>query len=132
MQEETLVIDTIAPKEKPVKIGGQDYVIVEANGRASAEHRNLIMDNAVWKDGQIQSIRQIASAEIKLLSHTLLKCETDEAGLPIRTPVPAEVIGSWPGKVITKLFEAAKKLSGLDETPKNQESSSGQSGSTDG
>jgi hypothetical protein len=127
-----IVIESVACLEVPVTIGGQEYVIVEANGDAACEHRNAMLDNAVFENGEVKAVKKLASLELLLLSRVLYKVETDEEGKPIRKLVPRATIEKWPGRVVTQLYKAAKEISALDEEAKNEESPSEPSGSTAG
>lgn len=132
MSLEPIVIDSIVPQEIPVKIGGQDYLLVEANGEASCAYRNMMLDNAVFENGVVKQIKNLANLEIFLLSKTLFKVEQDEQGQPKRVPVPTAVLQTWPGRLVTILHTRAKELSELEEQPKNHESPSEPMNSTAG
>lgn len=121
----------------PLNVGGERYLLVEADGAAGTEYRNAgakgIKFNA---QGKPCGIDNIIDAQLVLVSKCLFKLtkENNEASslkswidptdstAYFRQPVNIERIRSWPDRITQALFEKARDLSGMkdeNETAKN-------------
>jgi len=108
--KEPMVFEDLALIEVPVTIGGQQYVLREANGDAACKFQNARVARYEYNDeGKLVKLRDMADLEPILVSLCLFKQED-------MSPVPEAVIRSWPGKIQGKLYDRAKEISGLDET----------------
>jgi hypothetical protein len=113
-----ITFDDPTPATCDVTIGRTKYTLHEADGTASVEYRNAMLDaTELGEDGRPARLRGLASADPVLLS----RCLRDENG----AVVPVETILGWKSRVYRQLVEWVKDVSGLlDEArPKNEEKS---------
>jgi len=112
----------------PVTYKGQRYILTEAFGDAVAQWRNAQLAGTTMHqtgDSEDKTIRLggMADSEPLLVSLCLFNPGPD-GRLPInahgnvdsRNRVPLSVVRGWPNRVVGKLFETVKKISGLDQT----------------
>lgn len=110
-----LVFEDLNLIEEPVTIAGTKYLLREANGAAACAWRNAqLACTKLGPDGTTIGIGNIADTEPLLVSLCLFVAETGKT-------VPLPVVRSWPDRVIKRLAERAKEISGLNETD-NKES----------
>jgi hypothetical protein len=116
------VFDDITRKEAPVRVGGKQYVLLEANGDAAFRWRNACAKAAKMSSGKVVGVGDIADTEALLVSMCLY--ETDEKGMWRQMPdgspdpkyqVPVQVIRSWPYRCIKPLFDWVRENSALEE-----------------
>ena len=115
---EDLNFDDPTPASCDVTIGGMKYTLHEADGTASVEYRNAMLDaTELGDDGKPTRLHGLASADPVLVSRCL---RSGDGAL-----VPVDVILGWKSKVYRHLAEWIKEASGLlDEArPKNAEKS---------
>ncbi len=108
---EPLDFSDISPIEIPVTGPDQrSYVLKEASGEAAAKYRNAILGcTRLSPEGKVSSVQGVASVEALLVASCLYN---DKGSL-----VQRSVIDKWPSRVVKKLFEKAKEISELDESP---------------
>lgn len=95
-------------KEIPVKIDDKDYILRELDGKQKGKYLNKMGSRIVLNEkGQVSSFKDYTGLESSLLS----ECIYDSDG----KLVPASVMDTWPSTVLTKLFDVAQELSGLNE-----------------
>jgi len=102
--------------ERPVKIGGEDYVVLELDGR----ERDIYLNNVsarmrVDKDGKPSGVKNFTGLQSSLLALATRKIVDGE-----KKPVPEKEIQAWPSKVQSKLFDIAKELSDLGDEKKDE------------
>ena len=84
------------------------YTLREPTSKVSKTHRNAILKaSKLGPDGRVVGIDGLASVESPFIS----ACLWDESGL---NP-PVALIESWPDRVVSKLYEKIKELSGETE-----------------
>ena len=95
-------------KEVPVTIDGVAYVMRELDGRQKGKYLNKMGGRIVLNNkGEVSSFKDYAGLESTLLE--LCVYDSDNK------LVPASVMDLWPSTMLTKLFNAAQELSGLNE-----------------
>lgn len=112
---DALEFNSSDPIEVPVKIGSDDYVLVEASGEAATKYRDAqIACTVLGPNGKVKGMKGIAELEPMLVSMCLHKVVNG-----VREPktVPAERIKSWPARIQKGLFKKAKDISELTEAP---------------
>mgnify|MGYP001233653462 CR=1 FL=1 len=115
---EDINFDDPTPASCDVTIGGQKYTLREADGTASVEYRNAMLDaTELGEGGRPVRLHGFASADPALVS----RCLRDPAG----NLVPIAVILSWKAEVYTRMADWVKDVSGMivEARPKNGEKS---------
>jgi hypothetical protein len=115
---EPIVWDDLTPREVPVKLGGDDYVLVEATAEeAKAWRANNMQSLQMEETGKGKNRKsksafnsRIADSHILLVSLCLRKIEGG-----VRLRVPADKIRTWRNPVVEELFKRAQQISELDE-----------------
>lgn len=112
-----LDFNDLEPTQLPVRIGGKDYALCEANGAAATKYRNESLRRMKIRDGKATDVGDLGDLEPLLVSLCLYEAtlEGDQVVEVSKTKVPIATIASWPARVQKRLFEEAKKISGLDE-----------------
>jgi hypothetical protein len=106
------------PAVRDVTIGGARYAVHEADGTASVEYRNAMLDaTELGVDGRPCRLHGLASADPVLVS----RCLRDEKG----APVPLATILGWRAEIYSRLAAWIKDVSGIlsEGSPKNEETS---------
>ena len=112
---EDMNFDDPTPAVRQVRILGAQYTLHEADGNASVEYRNAMLDaTELGEGGRPVRLRGFASADPMLVS----RCLRDPAG----NFVPIAVILSWKAEVYARMAEWVKEVSGINAegTPKNE------------
>jgi hypothetical protein len=127
----------ITEQSCPVKLSGERYLIVEADGSAGTEYRNAAAKGIKFNpQGKPSGVDGIADAQLILVGKCLFKLvkdnnekktlisytdlETNE--VLFRQPVHPEYVRGLPDRISQKLFDKASELSGMNnekETAKN-------------
>ena len=95
-------------KEESVVLDDKDYTLRELDGLQKGKYLNSMGGRLIMnEEGKVSGFKDFAGLESSLLS----LCLYDSEG----KTVPAAKIQSWPSSVLSKLFEAAQVLSGLNE-----------------
>lgn len=96
---------------REVSIVGPDkkhYILREPTSKVSKAHRNAILKaSKLGPNGRVVGVDGLASVEVPYVAG----CLWDENKL---NP-PAALLESWPERVVSKLYEKAKELSGETE-----------------
>lgn len=96
-------------KELPVVIDKENYTLRELDGQQKGKYLNQMGSRIeLGADGKVSGFKDYAGLESTLLSLCLYNAEG--------VPVSKNVIDSWPSSMLTRLFDAAQELSGLNET----------------
>lgn len=113
-----LIIDDVAPRERPTKIGGVDHVIVEAPASVIRQYRNLIIRQSEYgPDGSIKRILDDQGIGEFLVSECLYALNNGT-----RTKVSRDVIDKMRNPVVQQLYEACRELAQIGEyAPKTEE-----------
>lgn len=107
-----LIFDDISLAEKPVSIAGQSYILRAANGDVAAQYKNKASSlYRVNQDTKETFVTGAGDLEPFLVSLCLFKVTGENS----YEKVHINHVKKFPGHVITKLFNAAKKLGGLEE-----------------
>lgn len=102
-------------KTIPVRFRGRDYVLREATAEAAARYRNAFFQCGKMVDGKVVGMEGMADLEHLLVSLCLLETADGQT-------VPKEEVATWPSRIVKKLFNAAKRMSDLDEEEDTVES----------
>lgn len=106
---EEMNFDDLSEIVIPVSIKGKKYILVEADGDATAKYKNKMLSCSKFAEGKMTSVQGMADIEPYLLSLCMFVVRNDR-----RFPVAEGVVRSWPGKVIKKLYTKAREISELD------------------
>lgn len=110
--ENDLVFEDISLAEMPVKIGPFNYILRAANGDVAAKYKNMASSlYRVNQDTKETFITGAGDLEPYLVSLCLFKV----LGIDQYETVHIAHVKNFPAKTVTKLFNAAKKLGGLEE-----------------
>lgn len=111
MSQQELVYD-LTPVEIPVKIGGKNYILREADGAAAVQYRNAMLScTQIGTDGKPSSVKGMAGTEPLLVSLCLLTNEPSET----RRAVMIDEVKAWPYRIQKGLYDKAKEISELEE-----------------
>ena len=101
-----IVFPSILPKEIPVTLGTEQFVLKQATAGASTKYRDAFLRATKMDDGKLKGFDGMAATEIYLISMCLFRRFPNGDVL-----VSRDVIESWPGEVQKPLFEAIKRIS---------------------
>jgi len=105
---EPLSFDLILAK-RDVTIGGEQFVLKELDGVGRDAYLNDVGHRVrIDKDGKAAGVKNFKGMQAALLTMSLRKVVGGK-----EQAVSLDEIQSWPAKVISKLFDAAKELSDL-------------------
>ncbi len=105
--------DQHPPIRIPIKYEGNDYILREATEQVQRDYQNLgIRLSKQVQDGKISSVEGLGDLQSHLVSGCLFKI--DDKGKEI--PVKKQELFTWTGKIVKKLFEKAKEISGIAST----------------
>lgn len=115
---EPIVWEDLTPREAPVKIAKEDYVLVEATAAEAKAWRANFMQSIRMRDtgGKKRESTstfdaRIADSHVILVSICLRKIELDGT----RSRVPMDKISGWPNPLVETLFKRAELLSNLQD-----------------
>ncbi len=118
MTDHDLIFEDITPKEVPVQIAGEHYVLREATEATVTTYRDSAAKCMSMDAKDTKTITgSVTGANALLVS----LCLFDSGNIL----VPVETIRSWPARVVKPLFEKAYEMAGLkddeddDDTAKN-------------
>lgn len=97
--------------ELPVKIDGDDYVLVEASAEAAKKFKDHVIASTKFEKGKPSGVKDLAASETLLLSECLFKVDGVN-----RSQVHTSTLLNWPNRVTNALFEKAKRISALNES----------------
>mgnify|MGYP001584237238 CR=1 FL=1 len=120
-----ITFDDPTPATCDVTIGRTKYTLHEADGTASVEYRNAMLDaTELGDDGKPRRLHGFASSDPVLVS----RCLRDAQG----QLVPVATILGWKAEVYQRLAEWIKEASGMnaEARPKNAEKSTGDGSSS--
>jgi hypothetical protein len=112
-----LEFDSPLPREKQVRIGSEDYVLLEGTAAVVKDHRNAMGNAAELNDeGKVKRIKGFAEIRIKLVVECIRKVENGE-----RKRVSQAVVESWPSRIVEACYDACEELTGIGEhAPKTE------------
>lgn len=125
VEEETeFVWESLALKEFPVKIAGEQYVLVETSAEDARKWRannlqsltSLEKGKGKNRESRVSFLETLATSQLLLVSLCLYKVTDDK-----RVRVSREVISKWPNELVRQLFVRAQKLSGLRDLDEEDE-----------
>lgn len=105
-----LNLDDLEPITINTQYLGRSYVIKEASGDVVARWKNMMAKEVRMRDGSVVGLNNVADFEPILVSMCLFENTGSQ-----EKPVPVVVIRSWPNRVVTRIFETVKSISGLDD-----------------
>ena len=117
-------LGTLEPVEVSVTIGGKPYVLREASAADAAAFKNAAMSSARLDDGKVVGIGKAADAEAVLVGRCLHSLQEGGAW----KPVGESLVKTWPARITAKLYDRARKISGLDESADNPGDAPGKGG----
>lgn len=95
----------------PVKINGEQYLLVELDGRERDHYLNSLGNRVrIGPNGQPTGMKTFDGLQASLVAASLRKV-VDGA----REQVDAATVQKWPARVVDALFKEAQRLSALDE-----------------
>lgn len=94
------------------KIGGQPYIIVEANGETATLYQSKILSGVTMTEGKIEGMSGVALGQLYLVSQCLKKLDAD--GVPCAVSI--ETVKAWPNRIVKPIYEKIRELSDLVET----------------
>lgn len=120
-----IVWDDLTPREVPVKLAGQNYVLCEATAEeAKAWRANsmqaLQMEETGKGKGRVSKSAfnsRIADSHILLVSLCLKRLEADGS----KRRVTIEEIRGWRNPVVESLFKRAQEISDLDDEDEDED-----------
>lgn len=99
---------TLERQERPVTISGQTYVLIELDGKQRDNYLNGIGQRLRHTpDGKPAGLKSFDGLQASLIALTM----RDSAG----KAVPIDVIQSWPARVVSKIYDAAREMNGLGD-----------------
>lgn len=99
----------------PVRIGGDRYLLVEANSETATVYRSLILKSASMKEGRVEGMQGVAEAEPYLVSSCLFKIVVKD-NVEVREAVKLATVKKWPSRVVKPLFNKLMEISDLRES----------------
>lgn len=107
---EQLQLDPL-PREVGVTMGSQRYVLRETTMAAAIAYRKAVAE--MLSDGNGKPSSNFSELEPYLVSLCLFS--VSDAG--VASPVPIELVKTWPSREVGRLFRKARDLSQLDTMP---------------
>ena len=117
MSESKKLVFDLDFKKIPVGIGGEDYVLVELDGRERDKYLNTLTGRLkTGTDGKSQGVKNFEGLQSSLLSKSLKKIvDGMEVG------VTEIIIQGWPARVQATLYDEARELSALGDEKKKKD-----------
>ena len=103
---EIIRIPVVGPDKK-------SYILCEGSGDTVAKYNNARARCAKYKDGGLAGVEGAGDLEMLLVSMCLWNDKGDGTPDP-QKPVAYSVLRSWPGSVIHRLFDEAKRITEID------------------
>jgi len=98
----------LEPTSVPFTYQGQNYLLKEATGDTVRRFNNERARRLTYgENGNVTSIQDMGDLEIKLLSMCITTAEGNK--------LPESVIGSWPSRMVSKLYVTAQEISYMIE-----------------
>lgn len=107
----SLDYEDLPPVTIPVNYRGKKYILHQADEGMACTFRNAQARAARMTDGKVTGVDGIADVEPLLVSLCLKEVYKDDGST---RAVPVSTIKSWDPKVVSDLFDWAKKISHLD------------------
>jgi len=117
MSESKKLIFNLDFKKIPVEIGGEEYVLVELDGRERDKYLNTLTGRLrTGADGKSQGVKNFEGLQSSLLSKSLRKIvDGMEVG------VTEVTIQGWPARIQATLYDEARALSALGDEKKKKD-----------
>lgn len=101
----------------PLKIQGEDYVLVEADEDSAKRYKNAAMRSTKFgAEGKPSGVDGLADIEPMFVSMCLFKLDAVQN----RHPVPLKTILSWPHRIIDPMYRKARELSGMKDDDESE------------
>jgi len=116
--EDLLVFESLSLAQRPVKIEGKDYILLELNGLERDAYLTFVAKNSTTDEDGNASVTSFNGMQAQLLNRSLFPSDEEgsvsivESGDKERIPIPT--LQTWPASVLQALFEASQALSKLD------------------
>lgn len=113
---EPMEFDDLEPIVVPVTLTREGrkvpHLLKEASEDAAVKWRNAAMKHARYgESGRIETLPSVADCEPVLVALCLFEVLPDGS----HRAVPESIVRQMPSRVVSKLFERARKISGLDD-----------------
>lgn len=110
-------LDNLEPISIPVKRRGKNYVLREALESVAVRFKNAKARAVKFSDGKSTGIDGLAECEPLLVAGCLFEelPPKQQGGPPTYRSVPEHAIRDWTAREIKPLYEAALKISGLED-----------------
>jgi hypothetical protein len=117
---ESLEFEILEPASVPVKIKEKgkvvNYILKEGSSGDVIKYRDACLGAARFNEqGRPVAVVGMSEAEPLFLSLCLFRVGTNDKGVERHEKVGIQAIKAWPNPVVNKLFNIAKKISGVDE-----------------
>lgn len=106
-----IVHDDLEPITIEVKFRGQDYLLREADEKASVKINNARIAAARFEDGELSRVEK--AAEVATLALSLCLVKVDAPGK--YSPVDLSTLNAWPARFTKRLYDKAMEISGMDD-----------------
>lgn len=108
----------IERQEREVTIGGEEYVLIELDGKERDKYLTGLSERVKIPSGGGQGVvRNFDGLQASLIAASLFKIGEDG----VRTPVKSSTIQTWPARTINGLHEMAKELSAIGDEDEGAE-----------
>jgi hypothetical protein len=108
-------------KELPIEIGGEEYVLVELDGKDRDKYLNNVGARIrVGPDGKPAGVKNFEGLQASLVTPSIRKIVNGE-----RKAVDIKTVQSWPSTMLSKLFDLAKDLSDLKDEEEEKKDAEG-------
>lgn len=98
-----------------VSIDGKPYKLIEISGEVGTRFKAMVASTLTMTDGKVSSISDPGNTELWLISN----CLVDDKG----KHVSIAILKTWPNRVINKLVEKVREISGFDDDEDTEEKS---------
>jgi hypothetical protein len=100
-------LSDLEPVELPFRFGGKSYLLREASEAAIIKWRSTLFHDAKFVDGKPTNLEELAPMNSLLVSLCTFEAETGK-------PVSVETVRAWSARLVSRLYETARNISGLD------------------
>lgn len=105
--------------ETPVTIGGDDYMIVELDGKERDKYLTGISARVKTSaDGKSGTVKNFDGLQASLVAASLWKLDSVNGE---RSRVKASTIQAWPARVVSGLHDAAKQVSNIKDDEEDED-----------
>ena len=111
-----LRFDSISLNEVPVWLGGQEYVLREADAEAGAFYDDAMLGSVIMQDGKPISVSNVRQRDLGLLARCLfVRGATPQSS----RPVGLSFVNRLPRRITEALVDQCKEMSGIQDEVKD-------------